>query len=61
MGRMRSDRRYNAIAEKLWYVVLEAVEVGVSASDFKEECGESFYEAHLQKAKEARAVFEEKQ
>jgi hypothetical protein len=53
MSDMRT--RNNAIAERLWYVVLEAIQSGVTIDEFRRECAACWEEAHRQQADTARS------
>lgn len=48
----------NAIAEKLWYVIKEAVEAGVTVDDFRRESRDCWIETHREAAETAAKQFD---
>lgn len=50
--------RHNAIAEKLWYVVKEAVQAGVTVEEFRRESKACWVEVHREEAEHAVKDFE---
>ena len=56
MSDMRTKN--NAIAEKLWYIVKEAVLAGVSVEEFRRESRECWIEVHREEAEHARDNFD---
>jgi hypothetical protein len=52
MSDMRT--RNNSIAERLWYVVFEAIQAGVTVEEFRRECAACWEEAHRDQAEASR-------
>jgi len=54
---MRGTTRADSIAERLWYVVVEAVAAGISPEDFQSELSQCWIQAHREAASRAVDVF----
>lgn len=50
--------KHNSIAERLWYVVKEAVEAGVTIEDFRRESRDCWVEVHREAAEYAVKDFD---
>ena len=55
---MTMRERNNGLAEKLWYVIKEAVQKGVTVQEFQQECKECWVEVHREAAEFAQKDWE---